>query len=146
MIEVCEPYFIDTNLLVYAFDVTEGKKHKLAKKKLNKIIDFHSSAAISTQTLTEFFVVITNKVKQPLTEKQAYVAIKNLIKFDNILKLKIKNSTILKAIELKQESKAKYWDALIAATMIENQIFTIYTEDVKHFSKFSQIKAINPLK
>ena len=36
------------------------------------------------------------------------------------------------------------WDAFIAATMIENKIFNIYTENTKDFSKIDGIKARNP--
>ena len=37
-----------------------------------------------------------------------------------------------------------YWDAFIAATMIENKIFNIYTENTKDFLKIDGIKARNP--
>jgi len=41
--------------------------------------------------------------------------------------------------------KVHFWDALIAATMIENNVFTIFTENTKDFKKIKGITAINPL-
>jgi predicted nucleic acid-binding protein len=36
------------------------------------------------------------------------------------------------------------WDAAIAATMKENDIFEIVTENVKDFKKIPQLKVSNP--
>jgi len=37
-----------------------------------------------------------------------------------------------------------YWDAVLAATMKEHGIFSIYTED-QHFSKIPWLVAMNPM-
>ncbi len=39
-----------------------------------------------------------------------------------------------------------FWDALIAETMLENGVSTIYTENEKDFKKMRGINAINPFK
>jgi predicted nucleic acid-binding protein len=54
-----------------------------------------------------------------------------------------KITTIKSAIDLSNENNMSFWDSLIAATMIENNIFNIYTENVKDF-KISGINAVNP--
>jgi predicted nucleic acid-binding protein len=47
--------FIDTNIIIYAYDVTAGKKHGVA---VNILTDLWNSGrgVISTQVLQEFFV------------------------------------------------------------------------------------------
>jgi predicted nucleic acid-binding protein len=42
--------------------------------------------------------------------------------------------------------KIPFWDALIVATMEENSIDTIITENEKDFKKVKWIKTINPFK
>jgi len=53
---------------------------------------------------------------------------------------------VVKAIELQAAYKAPFWDALIAATMLENGVKTIFTENTADFRKIPFIKAVNPLK
>ena len=54
-----------------------------------------------------------------------------------------KITTIIRAIDINLEYNIPYYDALLAATMRENGIFNIYTENVKDF-KAVGIKAVNP--
>ncbi|WP_304840718.1 hypothetical protein [Methanocalculus sp.] len=44
---------------------------------------------------------------------------------------------------LEEQHKLHFWDALLVATMVENHIHTIYTEDA-HFRKIPGITVINP--
>lgn len=51
--------------------------------------------------------------------------------------------TILAAIDINRTYKVHYWDALIAATMRENNIFCIYTEN-GDFDSIPWLTVINP--
>ena len=51
---------IDTNILVYAYDTSEGTKHDIAKEILKKIWQ-DGGGVVCVQNLMEFFVVITKK-------------------------------------------------------------------------------------
>ena len=51
--------------------------------------------------------------------------------------------TLLSAFEINITYEAHYWDALIAATMRENNIFSIYTED-DDFESIPWLTVINP--
>lgn len=57
--------FLDTNILVYAYDISAGAKSEAAKK---IVLDLWDSGlgVISTQVLHEFFVIITKKIPNPL--------------------------------------------------------------------------------
>ena len=52
--------------------------------------------------------------------------------------------TVLKAIELVKLYRAPFWDALIAACMLEYGIGTIVTENERDFRKIPGLKVINP--
>lgn len=62
--------FLDTNIVTYAYDISAGEKHKLAKEHM---IDCWNSRVglISTQVLQEFFVTVTKKLSKPLEVKLA---------------------------------------------------------------------------
>jgi predicted nucleic acid-binding protein len=48
-----EPIFVDTNVLVYAYDVDAGPKHRAARSHLEALWR-DESGRISTQVLQEF--------------------------------------------------------------------------------------------
>ena len=52
---------IDTNILVYAYDVSETTKHPIARDILTQIWN-EGGGVVCVQNLMEFFVVITRKV------------------------------------------------------------------------------------
>ena len=138
--------FIDANILVYAFDRSEGKKNRKAKQLLKKCFKGEVPLATSTQTLSEFFVTATKKIQKPITCGQANSIVRKIIDFRGFSILTIKPSTIVAAIDTHSKTKAHYWDALIAETMKENKMFHIYTENTNDFKRISEIKATNPLR
>jgi predicted nucleic acid-binding protein len=64
----------------------------------------------------------------------------------NWKKINYNENIIKKAINVTIEFKAKFWDAVIAETMKENEIVKIYTENEDDFKKIPGIKVINPFK
>src|SRR5439155_2204997 len=62
---VGERQFVDTNILVYAYDADAGEKHAVAKEVL---VDLWSreAGAVSTQVLQELYVTVTRKLPKPL--------------------------------------------------------------------------------
>ena len=58
--------FLDTNIIIYAYDVSAKEKHEQARKLLVDLWD-SGRGVLSTQVLQEFFVSVTQKIPQPLT-------------------------------------------------------------------------------
>lgn len=100
--------------------------------------------SISIQNLSEFYVVITKKIENPVPMETAKEIIGDIIEFQNWIVIIYNMHTILSAIELNTVYGVHYWDALIATTMRENKIFHIYTEDCD-FKNIPWVKVINPL-
>ena len=139
--EIC---LIDTNILVYAYDESEGKKHEICKRLIDECWRLREKYSISIQNLSEFYVVITKKIENPVPIEMAKEIIEDIIEFQNWILMDYDPRTILSAIELNRVYKVHYWDALIAATMRENKIFSIYTED-GDFKNIPWLNVINPL-
>ncbi|NQE46603.1 hypothetical protein C5S31_11340 [ANME-1 cluster archaeon GoMg2] len=138
--EIC---LIDTNILVYAYDESEAKKHEICKRLIDECWRLKEKYSISLQNLSEFYVVITKKIENPVPMETAKGIIADIIEFQNWVVINHDARTILSAIEINMTYEVHYWDALLTATMRENNIFCIYTED-SDFKSIPWLKVINP--
>lgn len=135
-------YLIDSNILIYAYEKEESEKKKRAQRLLSKAFSGEVIYAISSQNLAEFAAAFIIKGKGDIKKLQR--SIKGLSKYNNFIKVNYSSQTINNAISLCDGYSRPFWDALIAATMFENNIHHIYTENTSDF-KIEGIKAINPL-
>lgn len=65
--------FLDTNILVYAFDQAEPQKQQRAWEFLGRQVYAHPPT-ISTQVIQEFYVTVVRKLAIPLDAEKAYDA------------------------------------------------------------------------
>ena len=126
--------FVDTNVLVYAYDLSEPAKREKCLRILEKCWRGEIVLAVSNQVLAELFVVLTEKVERPLSKEDAKKIIGQIIEFNGFAKLNYGCQTVKSAAELSAKYKSKFWDSIIMATMIENSISEIYTENDKDFT------------
>ena len=135
--------FIDTNILVYAFDESEKQKRAKAKKIVSDATTGEMTAVVSNQVLAEFFMVVTTKIEEPISAANAKIIVDGIIDSLHWKKINYTSKTVSKAIEASIAEKNHFWDALIKETMLENRVYAIITENTKDF-KSGQIKVINP--
>ena len=62
--------FIDTNILVYAYDRSAGRKHTAAARLIEQCWG-NENGCISIQVLQEFYVTVTRKIAKPLEYQTA---------------------------------------------------------------------------
>jgi len=135
-----DKYFIDSNILVYAHDVSEGNRHKISKDIILCGIE-NSNIVISTQVLSEFFVTVTKKIKRTLAIETAKKEIM-LLKCVEVVEIDV--DMIVKAIEALQKYSLSYWDALIISSAIRSNCAAVYSEDLNAGQVIESIKIINP--
>jgi predicted nucleic acid-binding protein len=135
---------IDSNILTYVFDADEPDKQRMCRELIGDCWNRKQKYAVSVQNLSEFYVVVTSKIKNPIPKKIASQFISSIVKFHNWKVINFDADTVLSAIEINMEYGVHYWDAVLAATMKEHGIFSIYTED-QHFSKIPWLVAMNPM-
>lgn len=99
---------------------------------------------VSNQILAELYFVLTKKKGVPKEEAKTIVS--NFIESDRWAKVDYTTETVNRTITSSKAIDIIFWDILIAETMKENGIDTIYTENEKDFKKIPGIKVINPLK
>ena len=143
MTEGSELFLIDTNILVYASEKDGNSKVHKAKEIINMCWDGKESLAVSSQNLAEFVYVTTRKAKLNLQEAKTFTGF--IVDFHGFKKINYTSETVISAIEIAKEFKTSFWDSLLTATMRENGIYNIYTENANDF-KIPWIKAVNPMK
>jgi predicted nucleic acid-binding protein len=134
---------IDTNILVYAYDTSEGTKHETAKQILKEIWE-DGGGIVCVQNLMEFFVVITRKVEYPIEIGEAKTIIEDIIKSDKWIVIDRDVDTFLNAVDLVSHNNTHFWDSVIAACMQENEVTDIVTENKADFEKIPNITVIFP--
>ena len=133
----------DSNLLSYVFDESEPEKKTICKDLTAECWKGKRKYAVSVQNLSEFYVVVTKKIQHPIPEKVAKRFIELIIDFQGWHVLNINAHAVISAIDICVKYDIHYWDALLAATMRENKVFSIYTED-GDFEKIPWLKVVNP--
>ena len=136
---------IDTNILVQAYTVADVGKHETALALVQRV--WEGEKAVTTlQNLCEFFSVVTQKVTKPITSGAAEDIIKGIITGGQWQVIDRRSEAVFRAIEFVKVHHAPFWDALIAACMLEHGVHTIVTENERDFKKIPGITIINPFK
>lgn len=132
--------FVDTNIIVYAYDKSAGRKHLIAVETLDKLWD-NGQGVISTQVLQEFFVTVTRKIPLPLSISVAKGIVNDLLSWKTVL---VDGSIILDAIDLQCERQLSYWDAVIMASAMQAGARNLLSEDFSTGSTINRVTIINP--
>ena len=132
--------FIDSNIIVYAYDRHEPKKQAIAQTILTSAIK-EESAVLSAQVLEEFYVVVTGKIKNPLSAEKA----EKIVHILSALPVsEIDLSLVKRAIEIQKEYGILYWDSLIIATAERAGCTKVLSEDLNQGQKYNNVLVENP--
>ena len=133
--------FVDTNILVYAHDLSAGDRHAEASAVIETLWE-EETGVISTQVLQEFYVTLTRKIKNPLKPDEAREIIRNYIAWP----VQINDpETTIRASEIEEKNILSFWDAMIVAAALRLQAKKIITEDMNHGQIIEGILIENPL-
>jgi len=133
--------FVDTNILVYAHDLSAGDRHTKAFALIESLWETETGIT-STQVLQEFYVTVTRKIKNPLTPAKAREIIRNYLAWP--VQINDPEMTI-RASEIEEKNSLSFWDALIVAAALRMQGQKIITEDLNHGQIIEGILVENPL-
>ncbi len=133
--------FIDTNVLIYAYDRSENEKYLQARRVLHELVA-NGTGVISTQVLGEFFVNITQKVRAPLTIAEATDRVEAFIQSFEVID--VSAFAVLDALRAVTHYQLSYWDALIWASARLNRVSVIFTEDFRSSAILEGVHVINP--
>jgi len=134
--------FVDTNVLVYLFDVSAPLKQQRARSLVEAEVA-GPSLVISTQVLQEFYVSVTRKLAKPLSPIEAEKAAHNLAALHVI---ELDTDVVLAAIRRSREQKLSLWDALIVEAALEGGCRVVLSEDLQHGRQFGPLRIENPFR
>ena len=136
-----EKAFVDTNILVYAYDRSQGSKHQKAKQLLQALWQSRQGV-ISAQVLQEFCVSIQRLAKGADVGDELAAIVETYLTWDVVPSDGV---AVLEALTFQARYQISFWDALIirAANSAEAEI--LYTEDLNDQQLYGKVRAINPL-
>ncbi len=131
---------IDTNILLYAY-AENSPKRKNAAELLEACVNGKAKHFLSLQNIGEFCSVAIHKYGLDIQEVMDTA--EELFHTRNFVKVHYNGETLQRALLIIRQSHISFWDAVLVATMKDNSIETIYSEDAI-FRKVEGIKAVNP--
>ena len=133
------PAFLDTNVLVYAFDEGEPEKREVARG----LVDEHlieGDGMLSVQVLWEFYSA-TRRPSHPLPIEKAVEAVGYLATFSPIAE---DARMVVGAVRRSRELSLSFWDALIVEAALRGGADRILTEDLQHGQRIGDLTVENP--
>ncbi len=132
--------FVDTNILVYAHDVTAGAKHKRAQELLLELWE-SKAGCLSIQVMQEFYVTVTHKVTKPMEVITAMEIIRDLSYWRVHEPVP---DDVIKAIKLHQQYLISFWDAMVLQSAAQLGCSMIWSEDLNPGQVYEGVRLLNP--
>ena len=132
---------MDSNILVYAFDPSEPGKHAGAIDALNRLMA-SGRGRISCQVLGEFFRVVIEKIRAPLSPSEGYQQVASLVRTWPIFPTT--PLVVLEAARGVRDHRLPYWDAQIWAAARLHQVPIVLSEDFAHGRTLDGVRFVNP--
>ena len=132
--------FVDTNVLVYAFDKSSSPKKLVAQRLMNELMA-EDRLRVSTQVLQELFVTLTRKVTQHCSSEEALAVLDDLTAWPLMV---IDYTLIRAAVGLADQAKLSFWDALVVVAAAWSGATVLYTEDLNDGQEILGVRISNP--
>lgn len=130
--------FIDTNVLIYAHDVTAGRKHAQAVALLERLVA-EDRAALSTQVLIEFYAAVTRKLGM-----DTHAAGEIIEDLGAWVIHRPDHQDILRSITLQRRHRVSWWDALILNSATQLGCSILWSEDLSANHRYGALTVRNP--
>jgi len=132
--------FVDTNVFLYAYDVSDPVKQEkaaaLVKDMWNK-----KKGCVSIQVLQELYVNLTKKIPQPISRAEAAQIIKDLGQW----KCHSPDlASLEQTIDLENRFQVSFWDAMIINSAQQMQCAVLWTEDLNAGQDYEGVLVKNP--
>lgn len=132
-------WFLDTNVLVYAFDVDEPEKRAWARALLGS--QDSSRFVISAQVLGEFWVTVTRQLRTPMPPSAARSAVAECARMPVVA---TDLSLLQAAIDTATSAQLSYWDALIIEGAVVGGCDRVLTEDLDTGATIRGVEIVDP--
>jgi predicted nucleic acid-binding protein len=132
--------FIDTNILVYAYDSSARRKHTAAARLVEQCWE-NEDGCISIQVLHEFYITVTQKIARPLEYQHARQFIADLAHWHVHTP---EAEDVLQAIDIRMKYQLSFWDAMALHSAAKMGCVQFVSEDLSHGEIYGTVQVINP--
>jgi predicted nucleic acid-binding protein len=133
------PDFLDTNILVYAYDVGSPDKQRIAKELVIRAVS--GDGVISAQVLAEFAATLLHKITPtPATEEVAAI----LDALGPITLIKPDGELVRRAVDARKSYGLPFYDGLIVAAAERASSRRIFSEDLNTGQIYFGTPVVNP--
>ena len=129
--------FLDTNVVVYAFDTADPEKQRVAVD----VLESGRRLVVSTQVLAETWWVLTRRLERPLSEDAAAEVIDELCRLPVV---GTDTDLVRRAITTSRRRQLAVWDALIVEAARSSGCDRILSEDFQAGQDFDGVTVVNP--
>jgi predicted nucleic acid-binding protein len=128
----------DTNILIYAIDISNPEKHDIARKVMRAHTQLRHPIAL--QSLQEFYFATTRK--SLLSKQQAATIVRDASDAAPILSAE--SPDLLQAMRLNEEQSIPVFDALLLCTVARAGCTLLFSEDFQNGRAYGSITVRNP--
>lgn len=132
--------FVDTNILIYAHDREQGRRHEIASAVIEDLW-MSGDGVLSTQVLQELYVNLSRKLHKPMARPLARAVVERYAAWRVHL---IAPSDILEASELEQRHRLAFWDALLVVAAQKLGATRLLTEDMQRGRTIGGVRIESP--
>jgi predicted nucleic acid-binding protein len=131
--------FLDTNILVYAYDRSEPRKQRIAQGLVRRAVAGEITA--SSQVLGEFAATLLHKLSPPATPKDLMALLDTL---GPIKLVPIDGDVVLRAVQARAEYGVHFYEGMILAAAERGGCQKIWSEDLNAGQKYFGCVVENP--
>jgi predicted nucleic acid-binding protein len=134
-------FFVDTNILIYAYDRSAGAKRDRARRVVEQLWNT-GEGVLSTQVLQELCINLQRKVSPPLPIDEIRTLIRQYLSWKVVVNTP---ESVLDALEIESRHKISFWDALILQAAESAGATILYSEDLAPGQRYGAVRVVNPL-
>jgi predicted nucleic acid-binding protein len=132
------PVFVDTNVLIYAVDLADPQKQRVAQSWLDELWK-NKLGRLSFQVLQEFYVKVSQKGLS--TAHNARAEIRDLLTWKPI---PVTADLLERSWKIQDRYQLSFWDSLIVAAAKSTFCRFLLTEDLQSGQDLDGLLVVNP--
>ncbi len=134
-------FFLDTNVVIYAFDQSSSAKLRIARRLIAQGTE-RKTAVVSYQVVQEFVNVALRRFESSMSQSELEEFL-----FEALFPMTEISSSpalVIEALRLRGMHQLAWYDSLIVAAAIQARCTVLYSEDLQHGRRFGDLVIENP--
>ena len=133
------PEFLDTNVLVHAYDVSDPVKQGIAQRLVSRAVA--GEIVASTQALAEFATTLLHKLSPPVPAEDVITLLDTL---GPMRLIAVDGGLVRRAVEARVRYGLHFWDCMIVAAAERAGCERLLSEDLNTGPSYFGVTVANP--